>query len=144
MTPSSHCYSLIQKFEGLRTTAYLCPAGVWTIGYGHTQGVKEGDVITADMAAQYLKEDLEEAVGQVNALMTSSGVELTQGQFDALVSFVFNLGIGNLRGSTLWRKICVGDFKAAAEQFQYWIKAAGRITPGLVKRRAAERALFES
>ena len=93
--------NLIKKFEGLRLEAYLCPAGVWTIGYGHTKGVKKGQVITQLEADNLLKEDLSSFEKGVTSLIKSN---INQNQFDSLVSFAFNLGLSNLKSSTLLKK----------------------------------------
>ena len=130
---------LIKKFEGCSLKAYKCPAGIWTIGYGHTSGVKEGQTITKKEAEAYLKQDLTTFETFVTNLVT---VAINQNQFDALVSFCYNLGPGNLRSSTLLKRINAGDFNGAAEQFDRWIYAGGRKLSGLVKRRAAEKTLF--
>jgi lysozyme len=126
---------LIRRFEGLRLDAYRCPAGVWTIGYGHTgPDVAEGDRINEACAEALLLTDvlrLEDGVAR------SAGV-CAQGQFDALVSFAFNLGLGALRSSTLLKLHKIGQHKLAAAEFARWIHAGGRKLPGLVKRRAAE------
>lgn len=131
---------LIKSFEGLRLSAYKCPAGVWTIGYGTTAGVKPGQSITKERAEELLRDDVKRFEDQVLRLVK---VPLTQGQFDALVSFTYNLGAANLGNSTLLRLLNAGDYKGAAAQFDRWTKAGGKELPGLVKRRAAERALFE-
>ena len=141
MKPSSHAEALIQKFEGFCGKAYKCPAGIWTYGYGHTRGVKQGDIIPKARALEILRQDLQEAGETVNRLVT---VPLTQGQYDALCSFIFNLGARNFRNSTLLRKLNDGDYKGAANEFLRWTKAGGRELPGLVKRRKAERQLFLS
>lgn len=132
---------LIKKFEGLYLKAYRCPAGVPTIGYGHTAGVAMGQTITQQQADDYLRRDVRQFERAVARLVT---VPLTQGQFDALVSFAFNLGEGALAQSTLLRLLNAGDYAGAAAQFDRWNKAGGRVLPGLVRRRAAERALFEA
>lgn len=132
--------NLIKHFEGLRLSAYTCSAGVLTIGYGTTAGVKEGQVITKDRAEELLLDDVKRFEDQVLRLVK---VPLTQGQLDALVSFTYNLGAANLGNSTLLRLLNAGDYKGAAAQFDRWTKAGGKALPGLVKRRAAERALFE-
>ena len=88
---------LIQKYEGLKLSAYLCPAGVWTIGYGHIKGVKEGDMCSEAQALQYLKDDLQET----ESFLNNFNLGLSQREFDALVSWIFNLGIGNFKSSTL-------------------------------------------
>lgn len=125
----------IKEFEGLRLNAYRDSAGVWTIGYGHTRGVKKGQKITEAEADSLLRGDLVTAEKYVNDLK----LNLTQGQFDALVDFVFNLGAGNLADSTLLTKIKV---KAPTEdiqaQFRRWVYANGKKLAGLVKRREWE------
>lgn len=141
MTPGSQCISLIKKHEGLRTSAYKCPAGVWTVGYGHTRNVKAGDVITEKEAENLLIQDLAAAAADVSRLVK---VPLTQGQFDALCSFVFNLGAGSLMKSSLLKYVNAGDFKKAADEFEKWVYSGGRILKGLVNRRKDERQLFIS
>ena len=132
---------LIKQFEGLYLKAYRCPAGVPTIGYGHTAGVAMGQTITQQQADDYLRRDVRMFERAVERLVK---VPLTQGQFDALVSFAFNLGEGALAQSTLLRLLNAGDYAGAAAQFDRWNKSGGRVLPGLVRRRAAERALFEA
>lgn len=132
--------ALIRQSEGLRLRAYLCPAGIPTIGYGSTAGVKLGQTITAERAEELLREDVRQFEAAVSRLVK---VPLTQGQFDALVSFAFNLGARSLEQSTLLRLLNVGDYSGAAAQFDRWVYASGKRLSGLVKRRAAERALFE-
>ncbi|MDQ2103862.1 lysozyme [Azospirillum isscasi] len=136
--------NLVKHFEGLYLNAYLCPAGVPTIGYGHTAGVKMGQTITSAQADDFLASDLASAAAQVDKLVT---VALNPQQRGALASFVFNLGAGSLQQSTLLRLLNQGDFEGAAGQFGRWVYATvnGVKTqlPGLVKRRAAEADLFE-
>ncbi|HCH78871.1 MAG: muraminidase [Pseudomonas sp.] len=132
--------ALIRQFEGLRLSAYRCPAGIPTIGYGSTAGVKLGQAITAERAEQLLREDVRQFEAAVSRLVK---VPLTQGQFDALTSFAFNLGAKALEKSTLLRLLNAGDYSGAAAQFERWVYASGKKLAGLVKRRAAERALFE-
>ena len=132
--------ALIRQFEGLRLSAYLCPAGIATIGYGSTAGVKLGRTITAERAEELLREDVRQFETAVSRLVK---VPLTQGQFDALTSFAFNLGAKALEKSTLLRLLNAGDYPGAAAQFDRWVYASGKKLSGLVKRRAAERALFE-
>ncbi len=132
--------ALIRQFEGLRLSAYRCPAGIATIGYGSTAGVQMGQTITAERAEELLREDVRQFEAAVSRLVK---VPLTQGQHDALVSFAFNLGAKSLEQSTLLRLLNAGDYKGAAAQFDRWVYASGKKLPGLVKRRAAERALFE-
>lgn len=144
MTPSINCVNLVKQFEGCSLTAYPDPgtgAAPWTIGYGHTGGVNPGDVITQDQADAYLLGDLTKFSNSVVALLH---VPVTQNQFDALVDFAYNVGPGNLANSTLLRKLNAGDYQGASEQFLVWNKAGGVVMPGLVRRRAAEQALFRS
>lgn len=135
-------YVIIRKYEGLRLVAYPDPAtgGVpWTIGYGHTKGVKKGDTCTQAQANQWLYEDAQEAWTAILKVVT---VPLEQWELDALTSFVFNLGIGNFKSSTLLRKLNAGDKLGAADEFLRWNKAAGKVMSGLTKRRTEERLLF--
>lgn len=141
MKTSERGFELIKQFEGLRLQAYLCPAGVWTIGYGHTAGVQSGDVITDTQADAFLRDDVTLSERAVNQYVS---VSLTQCQFDALVSFSFNLGSGDLRTSTLLKKLNAGDTAGAAGEFLHWVNAGGKKLPGLVRRREAEKALFET
>jgi lysozyme len=131
---------LIKTFEGLKLNAYKCPAGVWTIGYGTTKGVKPGQAITAAKAEELLAADLRKFEDTVN---TSVAVPITQGQFDALVSLTYNIGSGAFRASTLLRKLNAKDYAGAAEQFPRWNRAGGKVLAGLTRRREAERKLFE-
>lgn len=140
MHTSQKGLDLIKSFEGLRLSAYKCPADVWTIGYGTTAGVKPGQTITKERAEELLREDVARFDGYIEALVR---VPLTQGQWDALSSFVYNLGPGALEKSTLLRLLNAGDYSGAAAQFDRWVYASGKKLSGLVKRRAAERALFE-
>ena len=140
MKTSQKGLDLIKSFEGLRLSAYKDVVGVVTIGYGTTAGVKMGDTITKERAEELLREDVARFEAQVLRMVK---VPLTQGQHDALVSFVYNLGAGNLSNSTLLRLLNSGDYKGAAAQFDRWNKAGGKTLAGLVRRRAAERALFE-
>ena len=136
---------LVKRFEGLRTQAYRCPAGVWTIGYGHTHGVKPGMEITEGQADATLCQDLMEAAEQVERLVR---VPLTDCQLAALASFVFNAGAGNLESSTLLHRLNTGDYDAVPTELAKWVKATDPKTgkkfslPGLVKRRAAEGELW--
>ena len=133
---------LIMQAEGFRENAYPDPGTggePWTIGYGHTLGVRPGDSCTQAEAAQWLREDVVKAE---NAVMSNVDVALQQCQFDALVSFVFNVGPKAFMDSTLLRKLNAGDLDGAAAEFPKWCHAGTRILPGLVKRRAAEQAMF--
>lgn len=135
MKVSEHGLHLIKHFEGLRLQAYQCSAGVWTVGYGH----RSGDVIDEAQAASFLREDIAESESAVNSLVKAP---LKQNQFDALVSFVFNLGSGNFHSSTLLKKLNAGDYAGTADELLRWVHAGGQRLPGLVRRREAERNLF--
>jgi lysozyme len=150
MKASANCYELIKAFEGLHAVkadgtvrAYICPAGKWTIGYGSTKGVRSGMNITKQEAEELLVKDVEVFEEAVNRLVK---VPLTQNQFDALVSFVFNVGEGNFARSTLLRKLNTGDYDSGPSELNRWNKARvnGTLTAlkGLTRRRAAEGALF--
>ena len=131
--------ALIKQFEGLRTEAYICPAGVLSIGYGHTKGVQKGDVCTEAEAEVFLLEDLEDASIAVTELVT---VPLNENQFSALVSFVFNVGRTNFKESTLLTLLNVGRYGSAARQFGRWVFANKKRLAGLAARRKAEEDLF--
>jgi GH24 family phage-related lysozyme (muramidase) len=139
MKTSSAGINLIKKYEGCRLTAYKCPANVYTIGYGHTKGVKQGMKITKAQAEAYLKQDL---VTYENAVNKYVKVPINQNQFDALVSFSFNCGTGALKTSTLLRELNKKDYSGAAKQFLKWNKSNGKVLNGLTKRRKEERELF--
>jgi lysozyme len=132
--------NLIKEFEGLRLTAYLCPAKVWTIGYGTTKGVKPGQRITEAQAEELLREDVAAFERGVADAVTGP---LAQHQFDALVSLAYNIGLGAFRTSTLLRLLNKGEYASAAKQFDRWNKAGQKVLAGLKRRRAAERKLFE-
>ena len=134
--------NLIKKFEGLRLEAYLCPAGVWTIGYGHTKGVKKGQVITQLEADNLLKEDLSSFEKGVTSLIKSN---INQNQFDSLVSFAYNLGLSNLKSSTLLKKVNANpNDRTIVDEFIKWIYAGGKPLEGLKRRRQAEAYLYFS
>jgi len=151
---SNACLSLIESFEGLRLTSYWdAAARVWTIGFGHTgRGVTQGQTITRPEADALLAQDVVAAERVVRT--ACAGVALTQGQFDALVSFVFNVGPGvvnrkaglvrlaNGQPSTLLKKLRAKDTAGAADEFPKWVYAGGKVLQGLVRRRRAERELF--
>lgn len=142
MKTSERGIALIKGFETLQLKAYPDPGTggePWTIGFGHTGGVKEGDEIDEDQADEYLRADLAKFERCVTKYVT---VDLTQKQFDALVCFTFNVGCGSLQGSTLLKLINAEDFDQAAEQFARWNRAGGKVLAGLTKRRAAEAELF--
>ena len=135
MKSSELLLNKIIDFEGCKLTAYKCPAGVWTIGVGHTKGVKQGQKITEAQAISLLKGDLLPCEKYVNDL----GVCKTQGQFDALVDFCFNLGTGALSRSTLLKFIRQGKAEQYIRgEFAKWVKSGGKTLAGLVKRRAWE------
>ena len=140
MTTGDEGIELIKHFEGCRLEAYLCPAGVPTIGYGHTGGVSMGDVIDQEAAEAYLIEDLEEFEGYVNSMVE---IALKQNEFDALVAWVFNLGPCNFKESTLLNRINYGPLSDVPAQIQRWNRSGGKVLEGLVKRRAAEAALWQ-
>ena len=132
-------FEKLKEFEGCRLEAYQDAAGVWTIGYGHTEGVRKGDKITPSWAEKCLLEDLERVEKQVLEL----GVCKTQGQLDALVSFVFNVGIGNLKRSKLLKYIEGGWPRAMImPEWKRWTYAGGKRLPGLLKRRNWEVGRF--
>jgi lysozyme len=140
MKTSEQGLDLIRNAEGLCLAAYLCPAGILTIGYGHTgPDVKTGQKINAEQANELLVKDVERFEKAVNELVT---VPIKQGMFDALISFSFNLGAGALKGSTLLKKLNAHDINGAADEFLKWNKAKGRVLKGLTARRKSERELF--
>lgn len=131
--------ALTESFEGVRLTAYQDQVGVWTIGYGHTSGVTPGMTCTQLQAEQWLLEDVQHACIVVRMNVS---VPLTQGEFDALVDFVFNLGSGNFVSSTLLKLLNTGDYDDAAAQFPRWDRAGGVEVAGLLRRRIAEQNEF--
>lgn len=145
MKVSDKCFNKIKEFEGLRLISYKCPAGVWTIGYGHTNGVKPGMTITTQQADTLLRGDLLPFETYVRNLE----LDLTQGQFDALVDFCFNLGTGSLGKSTLLQKVKLycktkdeSLVKRIKEEFSKWVYAGNIVFSGLVKRRDWEAERF--
>lgn len=135
---------LIKQFEGFRSAAYRDPVGVWTIGYGHTSmagvpEVKPGLSISDAEATEILARDVDQFARGVRALLR---VDLSDGQFSALVSFAYNVGLGALKKSSVLTAVNARDFAAVPRRLQLWTKAGGHVLPGLVKRRAAEAALF--
>ena len=133
MNVSKKGIDLIKKYEGCHLTAYRCPAGIWTIGYGHTKNVKQGMTITQSQADEYLRQDCVASEKAVNAL----GRELNQNQFDALVSFTFNCGTANLRTLCHNRTL-----EVIAEKILLYNRGGGKVLNGLVRRRKEEQALF--
>ena len=141
MKASVDAYELIKQFEGFRLEAYLCPAGIWTIGYGHTSGVSPNSFITIQEADEYLHRDVAAIEMQLNKLNLS----LRQCQWDAIVSFVFNVGIGNFKASTLLAKIRINpDDNSIIDEFLRWVYANGKVMRGLQKRRLTEMKLYFS
>ena len=141
MKTSPKGIALIKEFEGLRLKAYLCPGGVWTIGYGHTAGVKPGMVIYEAQAEEYLKADLISFERYLNGL----GLALNQNQFDALISLIYNIGIGNFQKSTLLRKARINaNDNSIMDEFLRWVYSKGRVLPGLQRRRLREMKLYFS
>jgi lysozyme len=141
MRTSEAGIDLIKSFEGCRTVAYQDPVNVWTIGYGHTIDVKEGMRITQHQCDVMLEVDIETYENYVSKYVT---VSLTQNQFDALVSWVYNLGPTNFRKSTLLKVLNAGKYDEVPYQMQRWIHANGKILKGLVLRRKAEAELFSN
>ena len=146
MQTSDKGIALLKEFEGCKLTAYQDSVGVWTIGYGWTQPVdgkpiRAGMTIKQETAERLLKTGLVSYESDVSRLVK---VGLSQGQFDALVSFTYNLGARSLSTSTLLRKLNAGDYAGAADEFLRWNKAGGKVLIGLTRRREAERTLFLS
>jgi lysozyme len=130
----------IARFEGLELEAYVCPAGVLTVGYGHTgDDVHTGDVITEEMALAMLEADMTDAIECIDQHVD---IDLDDGQIAALVSLVFNIGCGAFRGSTLLKLLNANQLEHAAGQFKRWDKAGGKPLAGLTRRRHAEEKLF--
>lgn len=134
---------LIKKYEGFRPQSYQDSVGVWTIGYGTTringQPVKAGMTITEDQALQLVKQEVNKLWSQIESI---TKINLNDNQMNALVDFAYNLGFNALKTSTLMKMVNAGDFNGAANQFSRWVYAGGKVLPGLVKRREAEKQLF--
>ena len=141
MRTSQRGLEVIKEFEGFREHAYRDPVGIWTIGYGFTRGVQAGDRMTREQADRRLRDEL----GQYErAVEQATGGSVTQPQFDALVSFAWNVGAKGMAGSSVIKAHNRGDRQAAARAFALWNKAGGKVWPGLTRRRAAEAALYLS
>ncbi len=141
MKTSHKGIELIKQHEGLRLQAYKCPGGVWTIGYGHTKDVSSGMSIDRTTADELLKDDLRTCEDCLNSLNLS----VNQNQFDALVSFIFNVGIGNFKKSTLLLKVRINpDDNSIMDEFLKWVYSRGKVLPGLQRRRLAEVKLYYS
>lgn len=137
MRASGNCLQIIMAFEDFRDKAFKpTPDDVWTIAWGHTKGVKEGDTCGPTQGYVWLHDEIHEAEDIVNGVK----VALTQNEFDALISLVYNVGIPE----TLFRKLKEADFEGAAAEFDRWIHQKGKVLNGLVRRRAIERKLFET
>jgi lysozyme len=144
MKLSQRGIDLIKQFEGYSSKAYPDPAtggAPWTIGYGTTRGVKPGMVITAEQAEKMLRDDVAKFESGVSSLITAP---TTQGQFDAMVSLAYNIGLGNFGKSTLLKKHNARCYTCAADQFRVWNRANGKVMNGLTKRRADERQVYMS
>ncbi|HEI9833980.1 TPA: lysozyme [Serratia marcescens] len=144
MKTSNNGRNFIKGFEQLRLKAYPDPGTggkPWTIGWGHTKGVMQGDRITQEQAEAFFSEDLAVFELTVNSAIKRT---MTQSQFDSMVSLAFNIGGPDFAGSTLVKKFNAGDVQAAADEFPKWRNSAGKVMLGLVKRRAAEREIFLS
>ena len=139
MKVSQECIDLVKFFEGFEPKAYLCPANVWTIGYGRTKNVKEGDELTELQAERDLLEELDEFAEQV---LNTVKISLDQNELDALTSWTYNLGVGNLQSSTLLKKLNSGDKNSVPSEMVRWNKAAGKVLAGLTRRREAEAKLW--
>jgi len=158
MRVSQKCINQIKQDEGVKNKPYQCPALLWTVGVGHVIDPNHAKVPFADrkalpipdgwnrvLSAEEIDEILRKDLARFEAgVLRLIKVKLTQGQFDALVSFSFNVGLGNLQNSTLRMKLNRGDYEGAAEQFLVWTKAGPKTLPGLVKRRTHEKEMFES
>ena len=136
---SENGINLIKQFEGCKLKAYKCPAGVWTIGYGHTNNVRPDDIITFVDARKLLKVDLVIHCNNVEKLVK---VPVTQGQFDALVSLEYNIGYNAFKNSTLLKLLNQNKYDEAGEQFSRWVYAGSQKLQGLINRREAEKRLF--
>lgn len=130
---------LIKSFEGYREKAYKCPAGIWTVGYGTTKGVKPTSTMTREQAEEALERDLEKFEDGVRILVEGKA---TSNQFSAMVCLAYNIGTGAFARSSVLRYHKAGEFRKAADAFLMWNKAAGHVLPGLVRRREAERELY--
>ena len=140
MNISQEGISLIKKFEGCELEAYKCAAGVWTIGYGHTEGVNPDDEMDKEAAEELLALDLVVYERSVSWIIE---VPLNQQQFDALISFTFNLGETNLCNSTLRKVLNQQEYNEVPNQIRRWNKAGGKVNDGLIRRREAEALLFQ-
>lgn len=136
---SQHGYKFIKKFEGFRNTAYLCPAGIWTIGYGHTKGVTAGMSVNPSIASEFLIKDCAPIIKVLNTM----NLHFEQYQYDALASFIFNVGISAFLKSTLYKKLMAKNIYASRELLK-WICIKGKVSNGLKNRRMSEYILFNN
>jgi len=141
MKISSEGLELIKHFEGCETTAYQDSVGVWTIGYGHTKGVEEGQTCSIEDAETMLADEMDEYEGYINNMVK---VDLEQHEFDALVAWVYNLGPTNLGESTMLKVLNGGQFDRVPDEMNRWTRAGGEILEGLVRRRQAESLMFQN
>ena len=132
---------LIKKFEGCETSAYQDSVGVWTIGFGHTKGVEEGQTCSIEDAESMLADEMDEYEGYINNMVK---VELQQHEFDSLVAWVYNLGPTNLSESTMLKVLNGGQFVRVRDEMNRWTRAGGEILEGLVRRRQAESLMFQN
>lgn len=139
MTFTDAALAVIRRYEGLRLTSYRCPAGKWTVGYGHTQDVRPGMTISPSEAEALLHEDAEVAADSVRRIVK---VPLKQHEFDALVSFLFNIGEGRLTDTNTLRLLNEGRREAFLNMHGRWVRSNGKVLPGLISRREAEAKLF--
>ena len=152
MNVSQRGIDLIKRYEGFVSHAYLCPAGRYTIGWGHIKDVKKGDVVTEAQAENLLKQDLKLFESKLNYSVQHDNVNLNQNQFDACISFIFNLGFSAFIFSTLYKKLKAGDYTGASDEFPKWVYITKTVNgekvklrlKGLETRRNAERDLFLS
>ncbi len=140
MVASEKALGLIKMFEGLELMSYKCPGDRWTIGYGHTNDVKANQKITKDKAEEFLKEDVKEVEIAIN--FHTEDIDLTQNQFDALTSFVYNVGRSAFQYSTMLSYIKLRKFGSAGNEFKRWVYSGGKKLRGLIRRREAEFELF--
>tara|TARA_R100001443_G_C3310641_1_gene167653 strand:- start:363 stop:806 length:444 start_codon:yes stop_codon:yes gene_type:complete len=141
MKISENGLELIKKFEGCETTAYQDSVGVWTIGFGHTKGVEEGQTCSIEDAESMLADEMDEYEGYINNMVK---VDLQQHEFDALVAWVYNLGPTNLGESTMLKVLNGGQFDRVPDEMNRWTRAGGEILEGLVRRRQAESLMFQN
>ena len=141
---SQNGINLIKSFEGLELQSYLDTGGVWTIGYGHTAGVTQGQTITEQQAEQYLYSDLQNIISKLNTFINSNKIVFNQNKFDACISLIFNIGWGAFYNSTLASYLKQKDYVAAGNQFTRWVYDNGQFIQSLYNRRLSEKNLYFS